>query len=309
MNVIIVPGSRSGKGHNASFSRGHLMVIGLVLIALPILLGYLTFRVQVMLARDGGELAAIAVHERALANQRAKLVEMRKNSEAHLNALALKLGQMQAQILRLNALGARLTRMAGIDNREFNFSQDAAMGGPERKVALAAASSPDVLASLDRVGGEIDRQRERLMALETLLLDRKLTAAVTPSGWPVEGGWVSSGFGQRADPFTGYQSYHEGVDIASRLGSSILAMGDGVVSHAGEKAGYGRMVEITHESGLITRYAHILAALVKVGDRVAKGQAIARVGSTGRSTGPHVHFEVVKNGVAVNPGRYLRSDR
>jgi len=147
------------------------------------------------------------------------------------------------------------------------------------------------------------------MALETLLLDRKLTAAVTPSGWPVEGGWVSSGYGQRADPFTGHQSYHEGVDIASRLGSSILAMGDGVVSHAGEKVGYGIMVEVTHESGLITRYAHILATLVKVGDRVAKGQAIARVGSTGRSTGPHLHFEVVKNGVAVNPARYLRSDR
>ena len=105
------------------------------------------------------------------------------------------------------------------------------------------------------------------MALENLLLDRKLNAAVTPSGWPVEGGWVSSGFGRRADPFTGHQSMHEGMDIATRYGSSIQAMGDGLVTFSGDKAGYGLMVEITHDSALVTRYAHTSGALVKVGDR------------------------------------------
>jgi murein DD-endopeptidase MepM/ murein hydrolase activator NlpD len=306
MNVILVPDSKHGKGQNASLTHRHLLLIALGLIAVPVLIGFLTFRVQVMLAKDGGELATLSAHERALASQRATVEQMRRDSEAHLNALARKLGSMQAQVLRLNALGSRLTRMAGLDSREFNFAQDPGIGGPEKRLSVASAA-PDVLGSLDKLGGEIDRQRERLMALESLLLDRKLSAQITPSGWPVDGGWVSSSFGMRADPFTGHQSYHEGVDIASRIGSPVLAMGDGVVSHAGEKAGYGLMVELTHESGLITRYAHTKTILVKEGDKVVKGSPIAQVGSSGRSTGPHLHFEVVKNGVAVNPGRYLRA--
>jgi len=178
------------------------------------------------------------------------------------------------------------------------------MGGPEKTTGMS--NPPELMSSLDHLAREIERQQERLSALENLLLDRKLSAAVTPSGWPVQGGWVSSGFGQRADPFNGHQSYHEGVDIASNLGSSILAMGDGVVSHSGEKAGYGLLVEVTHESGLVTRYAHASAVLVRVGDRVQKGQSVALVGSSGRSTGPHLHFEVVRNGVSVNPMRYLQ---
>lgn len=305
MNIILVPASRHGKGQNATLTHRHLLTLILVgLLGLPILIGYLSFKVQVLLAKDGGELAALAAHERALASQRATLDQARRDSQAHLNALARKLGQLQAQVLRLNALGGRLTRMAGLDNREFNFAVEPGLGGPEPKPA--AAPTPDTLAALDKLGSEIDRQRERLMALESLLLDRKLSAQVTPSGWPVDRGWVSSGFGTRADPFTGHQSYHEGVDIASRLGTPILAMGDGVISHAGDKVGYGLMVEITHESGLITRYAHTQAIAVKVGDKVTKGQTIAQVGSSGRSTGPHVHFEVVKNGGAVNPGKYLQ---
>jgi murein DD-endopeptidase MepM/ murein hydrolase activator NlpD len=239
-----------------------------------------------------------------MAAQRTAVAEAKRNTEAHLNALAQRMGQMQAQLMRLNALGARLTRMAGLDVREFNFTVDAAMGGPEK--VSASANPPELLESLDRLSREIERQQERLGALENLLLDRKLSAAVTPSGWPVEEGWISSGYGLRADPFTGHQSQHEGVDIASNLGSPVYAVGDGVVSHSGEKAGYGLLVEITHESGLITRYAHASAVLVRVGDRVQKGQAVARVGTSGRSTGPHLHFEVVRNGVSVNPMRYLQ---
>jgi murein DD-endopeptidase MepM/ murein hydrolase activator NlpD len=305
MNIIIVPGG-ARKGNASCLGTRQVWAIALTLLTLPVLLGYLTFKAQVLLAREGGELGAIAAQERALAAQRARLEDMRRHSEAHLNALALKLGQMQAQVLRLNALGARLTRMAGLDTREFNFAQEPAMGGPEKR-ASAPTPAPDVLGALDRLGADIDRQRERLMALESLLLDRKVSAAVTPSGWPVEAGWVSSGFGLRTDPFTGRSSHHEGVDIASRQGSQILAMGDGIVSYAGEKVGYGLMVELTHESGLVTRYAHTHSTLVKEGDRVAKGQAIALVGSSGRSTGPHLHFEVVRNGGAVNPLTYLVS--
>jgi murein DD-endopeptidase MepM/ murein hydrolase activator NlpD len=194
--------------------------------------------------------------------------------------------------------------MAGLDSREFDFSTLPAMGGPER-LGTEPAGSASVAKGLDSLSEELDRSQSRLIALESLLLDRKLNAAVTPSAWPTDGGWISSGFGERMDPFTGHQTIHEGVDIAARFGSPIYATGDGVVSWAGDKAGYGLAVEITHESGLVTRYAHASATLVKVGDRVTKGQQIAQVGTTGRSTGPHLHFEVLSNDRAVNPARFL----
>ncbi|OGI49911.1 MAG: hypothetical protein A3E57_06775 [Candidatus Muproteobacteria bacterium RIFCSPHIGHO2_12_FULL_60_33] len=304
MNIILVPNSQRGKGRNATLSHRHLVLIALVvLVALPVLVGIVAYHAQDMLSAYNAD-SLLAAQRRELATQRTAVVEAKRHAEAHLNALAQRLGQMQAQLMRLNALGSRLTRMAGLDAREFNFSVEAAMGGPEK--TAASSNPPELMDSLDRLTQEIERQQERLSALENLLLDRKLNAAVTPSGWPVEGGWISSGFGARADPFNGHQSLHEGVDIASNMGSPAHAVGDGVVSHSGDKAGYGLLVEVTHESGLITRYAHTSAALVKVGDRVQKGQSIALVGTSGRSTGPHLHFEVVRNGTSVNPMRYLQ---
>lgn len=304
MNIILVPNSRHGKGRNTTLSPRHFALIALtVFIALPILLGAIAYHAQDLFYASNAD-SQLSAQRRELAAQRASITEAKRSAEAHLNALAQRLGQLQAQVLRLNALGGRLTRMAGLDAREFNFSADAAMGGPEK--AGDSLSPPELTSSLDKLTQEIERQQERLAALENLLLDRKLNAAVTPSGWPVGGGWVSSVFGVRADPFSGHQTVHEGVDIASHLGSPVHAVGDGVVSHSGERAGYGMLVEITHESGLITRYAHTSATLVKVGDRVKKGQSIALVGSSGRSTGPHLHFEVVRNGRAVDPMKYLQ---
>lgn len=305
MNIILVPGSRHGKGNNISLSSRQAILLALTLLLfLPATIGVVAYKLQDLFAEQTDELAQINLQKRELAAQRAAISEARREAVTHLNALAQRMGQMQAQVLRLNALGSRLTRMASLDPREFNFSADPAMGGPEKRGSVAM--SPELTASLERLAGELDRQQERLVALENLMLDRKLSAAVTPSGWPVAGGWVSSGFGRRADPFTGQQSMHEGMDIATRLGSQILATSDGLVTFSGEKAGYGLMVEITHDSALVTRYAHTSAALVKVGDRVQKGQAIAQVGTSGRSTGPHLHFEVLRDGNPVNPQRYLQ---
>jgi murein DD-endopeptidase MepM/ murein hydrolase activator NlpD len=213
------------------------------------------------------------------------------------------MGQLQAQVLRLNALGGRLTRMAGLDQREFNFDSEVAQGGPE---AAAAAGKPEVSASLERLSAEIKASESRLKALETLLLDRRLSDAVTPGGWPADGGFVSSGYGRRVDPFTGNGAYHDGVDIAARMGSPIRAMADGVVSYTGEKSNFGRVVEVTHGNGLITRYAHASTLVAKMGDKVKRGDVVAQVGSTGRSTGPHIHLEVLKDGRSVNPAKYLR---
>ncbi|MHB8741782.1 MAG: M23 family metallopeptidase [Sulfuricaulis sp.] len=304
MNIILVPNSRHGQGRNTTLSQRHLILIALIVfVVLPVLFGILAYYAQGLLSTDSVD-AQLSAERRELAAQRTMITEAKHNAETHLDALARRLGQLQAQMMRVNALGSRLTRMAGLDAREFDFSTDAAMGGPEQ--ASTSSNSPDLTSSLDRLSQDIERQQERLAALENLLLDRKLNAAVTPSGWPVQGGWVSSGFGIRADPFTGRQSVHDGVDIAAPMGSPILAVADGIVSFCGERAGYGLLVEITHESGLVTRYAHTSATLVKVGDLVKKGHAIALVGSSGRSTGPHLHFEVVRNGIPVDPMRYLR---
>lgn len=305
MHVILVPGNRNGGGHAASLDRRHLTVMLLVgLLLLPAVVGVVVYRVVEMMERQQGSPAVTAYREE-LRQSRAALGQARTEAVRHLNALAHRLGSLQAQILRLNALGSRLTRMAGLDAREFNFDALPAMGGPEKNAAVGEGAPPDLVKNLETLAREMDRSQARLMALESLLLDRKLNAAITPSAWPVDGGWISSGFGVRMDPFTGHQGIHEGVDIAARFGGPIYATGDGVVNWAGDKVGYGVVVEITHESDLVTRYAHTSAVLVKVGDRVEKGQEIARIGTTGRSTGPHLHFEVVRNGQAVNPARYL----
>lgn len=302
MNIIVVnEGIR--KGRSACLSHRHLTLILLVgLIGLPLLIGTLTYKIESLLERSNGNPSALQKLSLELKTQRQEIEVAKAAAATHLNALTLKLGQLQAQTLRLNALGSRLTRMAGLDQREFNFEHDVAQGGPE---APLKGGKPDVAIALDRLTNEIQTAEARLKALETLLLDRRLSDAVTPAGFPTEGGFVSSGFGNRVDPFTGAIAFHEGVDIASRLGSPIRAMADGVVSFVGDKPNFGKTVEITHGRGITTRYAHTLATLVKVGDKVSRGEAIAQVGSSGRSTGPHVHVEVLKDGRQVNPSAYL----
>jgi murein DD-endopeptidase MepM/ murein hydrolase activator NlpD len=306
MNIIVISeGIR--KGRVACLSHRHLLLILIIGgLLLPLFFGILTFKIQALIEKHASPDDRLAIYAKELAEQSRAIERAKREAATHLNALARRMGQLQAQVLRLNALGGRLSHMAGLDTREFNFDAEVAQGGPESG-SLGAVM--EVTGSLKRLSGEINTSEARLKALETLLLDRRLTDAVTPAGWPAEGGFVSSGFGTRADPFTGALAFHEGVDIASRLGSPIHAMADGVVSFAGEKPQYGRTIEITHGRGLTTRYAHTLSLLVKVGDKVNRGDAIALVGSSGRSTGPHVHFEVLRDERAVNPGRYLRAAR
>lgn len=304
MNIILIPeGFR--KGQIASLSHRQLGVMAVAgLVVLPLVIGAVLYRIHDRLRDDTSAAAAVvAVHRQELAGHRAAIAATRARTETHINALAQRLGQLQAQMWRLNALGSQLADMAGLDKNEFDFTREPAMGGPIPRPTVDPVA-PALFPALDALDTRLASQAERLQALETLLMNRQLEAAVTPSGWPVQGGWVSSGFGWRADPFTGRRALHEGVDIASRLGSPIQAMGDGVVSHAGPKAGYGLLVEVTH-GNIVTRYAHAKSVLVKVGDRVDRGQPIATVGTSGRSTGPHLHFEVLRRGKSVNPKGYL----
>jgi murein DD-endopeptidase MepM/ murein hydrolase activator NlpD len=237
--------------------------------------------------------------------QQLQIDAARKSARTQLDALTMRIGRMQAQMLRLNALGNQLVAQASLDKDEFDFNSLPAVGGPQDVAGLQSIELPDFLAMLDELNAEMQDREQKFSVLETLLMDESLHDRVMPSGSPVKNGWVSSGYGKRTDPFTGKKEFHKGVDFAGKEGSRVVSVGDGIVSWVGERSGYGNLVEITHGNGYATRYGHNKKPLVAVGDTVKKGQQIALLGSTGRSTGPHVHFEVVHNDQQVNPSKYI----
>jgi septal ring factor EnvC (AmiA/AmiB activator) len=237
--------------------------------------------------------------------QRADVSEIRRSLHDQLDALAVRVGQVQAHVIRLNVLGERLTQMADLDDGEFNFSSAPAVGGPDEPVAASDPSINRLVQDLERVSHQLDDREAQLDVLESLLMTRDLQAQVYPDGMPVDAGWISSYFGHRADPFNGHQSVHEGIDFAGREGASVNAIAAGVVSFSDVRHGYGNCVEINHGNGYVTRYAHNRANLVAVGDKVEKGQTIALMGTTGRATGPNLHFEVLHYGKVVNPLKYI----
>ena len=242
----------------------------------------------------------------AALNEQAQQVEQaRLQTEQKLAALTMRVAELQARLVRIDALGERLTGMAHLDNGEFDFSQMPALGGPEQAIEEEHVTAPDFQATLDQLASQIEDRQQQLNTLEALLANRKLQDEVFLAGRPINKGWMSSRFGRRTDPFTGRVAWHEGVDFAGKEGSDIVAVASGVVTWSSERSGYGNLVEINHGNGYKTRYGHCKENLVKVGDVVKKGQVIALMGSGGRSTGPHVHFEVYKHGRAVDPSTYI----
>ena len=241
-----------------------------------------------------------------LLHQQALIEDTRRALQEKVNALAMRVGQMNANVIRLDALGKRLTRMANIDDTEFDFGNPPPQGG-ESGADGQPAQIPSLTVMIDELADRLSSREQQLSVLENLILTRELNKQVYPEGSPVENGWISSYFGERADPFTGFSASHRGVDFAAPEGTRVAAVAAGLVTIAGDSggAGYGKMVEINHGNGLSTRYCHNEKILVKPGEMVRKGQEVALMGSTGRSTGPHLHFEVLKNGVQVNPLRFI----
>lgn len=249
--------------------------------------------------------ATAELHAR-LDAERHLIDEVRAEQRAHLDALALKIAELQAHLMRLDALGGRLVEAGKLDEGEFDFTEPPPLGGLEQVLPGASVSIDELSADMDRIAGLLRDREDKLSALEQMLMNRELLAEVTPSGRPVKKGWRSSGFGKRTDPFNGKKSYHRGVDFAGKRGSEVVAVASGVVIRSERASGYGNVVEIRHGDGYSTLYAHNQENLVKDGDVVTKGQSIALLGSTGRSSGPHVHFEVHRNGKIVNPNRFVR---
>ena len=199
--------------------------------------------------------------------------------------------------------------MADLEEGEFDFSQAPALGGPMAGEFNVDFTPEGLGAEMERFEAHLADREQQLSILETLLTNRKLQDQSFVSGRPVEKGWISSHFGQRTDPFTGKPAMHNGMDFAGREGSSIIAVAAGVVTWAGHQSGYGNMVEVSHGDGFVTRYAHNKQNLVEAGAIVRKGDTIALMGSTGRSTGAHVHYEVYKHGRAVDPSSYIARTR
>jgi murein DD-endopeptidase MepM/ murein hydrolase activator NlpD len=302
MNIILVSG-KLARARTITLSLPHMicgaatMLVGLLVVAFA--LQYLMLRFAPALNSSVLNSLITSAHQEQ--NERADSY-LREN----LNALASKLGQMQAQLLRLDTLGERLAKTAGFKPQDFMFDQLPGRGGAVSTMPSYELSLGDINRQVDVLTKQMDDRTEKLGILDSLLIVDSAKKKLLPSVLPVEGGWYSSNFGWRIDPFNGVRAFHEGMDFMAESGTQARAAAGGVVAFADFHAQYGNMIEIDHGNGLITRYAHLSKRLVKVGDVVLSGGIIGQVGSTGRATGPHLHFEVRQNGAPLNPVRFLR---
>lgn len=309
MNIIILSEKLSAplrlafNGRQAALLSAAVVTSLVLLAALSFMGGRLTGMSKNAAAGEIAELRA------ELARYEASLGDVREASQRDLNALALRLGELKAESTRLNALGERLTAVGKLEEGEFNFREPPAIGGPQMMGELSAVDPDTFLSSLEELERQFAHQSEQLSVIEEFLLGREVELSLMPSGWPVKKGYISSHYGYRADPFTGGRDLHLGVDFNGDRGDPVYAVADGVVSFSGMHFGYGNMVEIDHGNGYRTRYAHHRQNLVKVGDVVKAGTQLAEMGSTGRSTGVHLHFEVWHNERPVNPLTFIKTAR
>ena len=307
MEIIFISSNRR-SGRRTHFGSAASLSLMAAVIALFAGVYYLGYRSVPVAADPGPELYAAAWQQEVL-HQRDKVDTAIGDAERNLDALALRMGEIQSRVVRLDALGRRLVEMAALDAAEFSFDDIPARGGPDLVTEREPFAVPDFLASLEELVRVLEDREPKLAVVEGTLMNRKLHAEVYPTGRPVKKGWSSSVFGWRNDPLTGKRAFHEGIDFAGRANSEVVAAAAGVVVWSGSRWGFGKAVEVNHGNGYSTLYAHNKKNLVKVGETVKKGQVLALLGSTGRSSGPHVHFEVRRNGKAVNPIKFVRATR
>lgn len=299
MNIIFVSNRFAkartlcvGRCQTAFWLVGSLMLF----MAMSGLFGYL------ILFQFGG-LEVPLVQKLLISAQQSESVKNKEAMQQRLSAMAIKVGEMQAQVVRLEALGERVAKVAGIKKDEINFDRKPGRGGllvPGNSVSLR-----DFEGELSTLARVLDDRSDHLAVMDAILSREQIRKAALPTASPVSLGFFSSNFGWRLDPFTGQRAMHEGVDFVAESGTPIKAAAGGIVIYSDYHVGYGNMLEIDHGNGLVSRYGHASKRLVKEGDVVLRGQKIGEVGSTGRSTGPHLHFEVLLNGAPQNPTRYL----
>jgi murein DD-endopeptidase MepM/ murein hydrolase activator NlpD len=310
MDIIILP--KASESRNCIHLGIYALSAYLFLILIFILLvtyGAYRLGVKAQWVAEQQSLAQIKSSAKnwqaILERQQTVLAAITHQAEEGLNALVQRVGHLQADVVRLNALGQRLIVHAGLEEGEFDFTNPPAIGGPELPQTGEILKLNDFLATMGQLEQEIADRQQQLSLLETVLVERGMRQAALPAGRPLHQGWLSSKYGYRTDPFNGRRAFHSGVDFAGKVGTKVLAVAAGIVTWAGERSGYGKMVEIDHGNGYVTRYAHNQKNLVQVGESIAKGQPIALMGSSGRSTGPHVHLEVLHQGHTVDPLQFV----
>jgi murein DD-endopeptidase MepM/ murein hydrolase activator NlpD len=306
MKIILID-RKLGVSRTVAPGRWSLALLSLCLLGVPVGFAGLGYQWAQPLQADADSVSLGFLQDEIDAQAEA-VDELRARAERRLQALSMTVAEMEARLLRLDAMGQRLTDLSGLDEGEFDFSRSPALGGPLTTASGDAEKvlSTNLVTEMDALETRIADREQQLELLDALLANRQLQDDIYLSGRPIGKGWMSSAFGRRKDPFTGQSSWHQGVDFAGKAGSNIVAVAGGVVTWAGDRYGYGEMVEISHGGGYTTRYAHNEENLVKVGDIVGKGQVVALMGSSGRSTGPHVHYEVYKHGRPVDPASYVR---
>ncbi|GIZ12351.1 M23 family metallopeptidase [Pseudomonas sp. NCCP-436] len=299
MHIILLNG-RNGSARTISLNLGWLLLALFLLLAASMGVGA-TLGARWLMP----EVAVDNSLAEALDRQREQVGMLRQDAQRQLDAFAVHVAELQARLTRLDALGERLTELAELDAGEFDFSLSVGQGGGEEAFGAPAYAAPPFMETLDELALQVESREHQLKVLEQVLGERRLSEAETLSGRPVLQGYVSSPFGRRVHPLTGRVSIHRGMDFAAKPGSDVVAVAAGVVTYSGRKSGYGNTVEISHADGYVTLYAHNQSNLVQIGDLVRRGQTIAKVGRSGRSTGYHVHFEVSKDGRQVNPALYI----
>ncbi len=305
MSITILKRSSHGM-RSVKLNNGFLYTITFFLLALPIAAGVSGYYYATTLDKAAKvEQVTIDNWQLEIEDQWSELEAAKQSSQQQINALTARLGMIQAHVRRLDAAGERILTISGIDATEFNFGASPAIGGPEKLTSIGVNTPNDLNASFDQVNLSLQSREQQLKVLESLLMDKHMGVERYISGRPTTKGWLSSFYGERNDPFTGKPAWHAGVDFAGSEGDDVIATAAGVVSWVGKRSGYGLLIEINHGDGLVTRYGHNKESVVEKGAVVKKGQVISKMGNSGRSTGAHVHYEVIKNGRPTNPTPYV----
>ena len=300
MNIILLTKFR---GRPCRVQIDHPFQLSVLTVFLFLVMGvasYIGYETGLSVKNDN---QITAIYDQLL-EQRDVINESKLNTQAELDALVRRSGQLQAHVIRLNALGQKVMKLAKMDPDEFNFANPPALGGPSEVDNEIKINFDGVIDDMFKL---LDDREQQLTVLENVLMTTHMAEETSPEGRPIKRGWISSFFGKRTNPFTGKTEMHKGMDFAGKMGSKVYAVAGGVVTWSGPRYGYGNLVEISHGNGYVTRYGHNASNLVVVGEAVKKGQVVSLMGSTGRSTGPHVHFEVLKKGKRVDPLKFVQA--
>ncbi len=306
MKITVLKKSRAHGLRKFNFSEVQVISILFAVFAIPVLTAWMGYHAAKTPTEQPLSAVAISSMQKDIFEQNQQLEDTKAQAQLQLDALTSKIGGLQAELTRINALGQRVATLAKVNKNEFDFSQTPGIGGPTQLIEPSEGyTSTDLFQGLDDFSAQLMDRAYQLEVLESVLLNKEISSELRISGRPIKKGWTSSYYGTRTDPFNGKPAWHAGIDFAGKEGAEVIATGAGVITYSAKRNNYGQFIEISHGDGLTTRYAHNSELLVAVGDVVSKGQVIAKMGSEGRSTGPHVHYEILKNGKTLNPAKYV----